>query len=57
MAYFVARVCVTVIGLGQIFCSFLCPGISGLLLQFMLVPLHVVTVLLCVVLLLLLLLL
>ena len=28
---FVARVCITVIGLGQ--CSFLCPRISGLLLQ------------------------
>ena len=44
---FVARVCVTVIGLGQ--SSFLCPQVSGLLLQFMHLPLHVLVLLPCVV--------
>jgi len=43
---FVARLCVTSIGLGQN--NFLCPGVSSLL-QFMRTPLHVVVVLLCVV--------
>ena len=44
---FRARVCVTVIGLGQ--SSFLCPRVSSVLLQLKRAPLHVVIVLLCVV--------
>ena len=40
--WFVAWVCVTVVGLVR--SSFLCPRVSGLLLQFIHVPLHVVVV-------------
>jgi len=43
----VAGVCVTVVGLVR--SSFLGPRVSGLLLQFIRVPLHVVVVLLCLV--------